>query len=372
MRLRRDNLNNRQKYLMKNKIHKVKETAKKPINKIRRKQPDPVENAKVPYITNETIAEHREEVLAGARKYIYPLQHSRRRIVWISLSLFIATAVAFFVYSALSLYKFQSTSVFTYRVTQIIPFPIARAQGRFVSYESYLFELRHYMHYYENQQKLNFDTEEGRQQLAEFKKQAMDQVINDAYVKHLAAQNGISVTNHEVDQEIATVRHQNRLGANDEVFEDVLRDFWGWSVNDFKRALRQQILARKVASRLDTEAHAKAATVLEELRGGKDFAEVAKTYSDDETTKANGGDYGTEIDQASRDIPAKVTDAIFRQEPGVYSGVIDTGYSLEVVKTLSKDNGKARAAHIQINLKDISEHITGLRESHPPQQFVKP
>lgn len=356
---------------MKNKIRKVKETAKKPLDKIRRKKPDPVEGVKLPYITNDTIAEHREEVLAGARKYIYPLQHSRRRIIWISLTIFIVTAVAFFVYSALSLYKFQNTSVFMYRVTQIIPFPIARAQGRFISYESYLFELRHYMHYYENQQKLNFDTEEGRAQLEEFKKQAMDQVINDAYVKHLASQHGISVTNHEVDQEIAIVRHQNRLGANDEVFEDVLRDFWGWSVNDFKRALRQQILARKVASRLDRDAHTKATSILEELRGGKDFAEVAQTYSDDDATKANGGDYGIEIDQANRDIPARVTEAIFRQTPGQYSEVIDTGYSLEIVKTLSIENGKARAAHIQVNIKDISEYVAELRETSPPREYVK-
>lgn len=356
---------------MNKKINKIKETAKKPINKIRRKQPDPVENTPVPYITNDTIAEHREEVLAGARKYIYPLQHSRRRIVWISLTLFIATAIAFFVYSALSLYRFHDTSVFMYRVTQIVPFPIARAQGRFVSYESYLFELRHYMHYYENQQKLNFNTDEGREQLAEFKKQAMDQVINDAYVKHLASQNGISVTNQEVDQEIAIVRQQSRLGTNDEVFEDVLRDFWGWSVNDFKRSLRQQLLARKVASHLDKDAHAKAASALAELRDGKDFAEVVTAYSEDEATKANGGDYGIDIDQANRDIPARVTEAIFQQAPGAYSGVVDTGYSLEIIKTLSIDNNKARAAHIQINIKDINEHIASLRESSPPQEYVK-
>ena len=31
----------------------------------------------IPRITNETVAEHREEVLSSARKYIYPLQHSR-------------------------------------------------------------------------------------------------------------------------------------------------------------------------------------------------------------------------------------------------------------------------------------------------------
>src|SRR5580692_3168737 len=46
-------------------------------------------------ITNETIAEHRESVLSGARKYIYPLQHSKRRILVVS-SFITGAAVAAF------------------------------------------------------------------------------------------------------------------------------------------------------------------------------------------------------------------------------------------------------------------------------------
>lgn len=356
---------------MKDKIAKVKSSAKKPINKLRRKGEDPVESAKVPYITNETIAEHREEVLKGARKYIYPLQHSKRRIVWLSLIIFIVTLVTFFSFAALSLYRFQHTSTFIYRVTQIVPFPIARAQGKFVSYESYLFELRHYIHYYENQQKLNFDTEEGREQLAEFKKQAMDQVINDAYIKYLAEENGISVSSDEVEREIAVVRQQNRLGTSDQVFQDVLRDFWGWSVNDFRRSLRQQILARKVASKLDTDAQSRASSALAEIRGGTSFADAAAKYSDDDATKDSGGDYGVDIDMSNRDISARVTEAIFSLDPGQVSGIIDTGYSLEIVKTLNIENGKARAAHIQINLKDALEYVEPIRESSPPTKLLK-
>lgn len=354
---------------MKKKIKQVKDAAGKGVRKIRRK-PDPVEKAVVPYITNETIAEHREEVLKGARKHILPLPHSRKRIVILSFTIFAITVVVFLAYSLLGLYRFKSTSTFMYRITQIIPFPVARAEGGFVSYESYLFELRHYMHYYEAQQKLNFDTDEGRAQLAEFRKEAMDQVVGDAYVKALARRHGVSVTNQEVDQEIAMVRQQNRLGTSDQVFEDVLRDFWGWSVTDFKRSLRQQILARKVASKLDTEAHDRATAALAELEAGADFAEVAKKYSDDEATKENGGDYGIEIDQASRDISPKVTAAIFSQSSGQYSQIIDTGYSLDIVKTLSVENGKARAAHIQINLDSIDEHIDALRESSPPRLYL--
>jgi hypothetical protein len=52
--------------------------------------------ANVPRITNETVAEHREEVLSSARKYIYPLRHSKHRVVRISILLLIIVVVGFF------------------------------------------------------------------------------------------------------------------------------------------------------------------------------------------------------------------------------------------------------------------------------------
>lgn len=354
----------------KQRLKGIKDTAKKPLAKFRRNKQDAIENAKVPFITNETIAEHREEVLKGARKYIYPLQHSKRRIILLSSIIFGITVITFFAYAILSLYKFNNTSTFMYRVTQIVPFPVARAEGQFITYENYLFELRHFIHYYETQQKLSFDSEEGARQLEEFKQQAMDRVINDAYIKKLADENDVSITSHEVEQEIDIVREQSRLGTSDQVFEDVLRDFWGWSVNDFKRSLRSQLLARKVASKLDNEAKGKAQVAMNELKAGVDFAEVAKKYSEDDATKETGGEYGISIDKASRDFPSKVTNVIFSQQPDQISEIIETGFALEIVKTLSFEQDKARAAHIYFDIKDIEEYIAPLREQRPPKIFL--
>ena len=85
--------------------------------------------ANVPKITNETVAEHREEVLSSARKYIYPLQHSRKRIVFMSGSIAALAVVLFLAYILVALYRFQSTSSFIYGVTQVIPFPVAKVGG---------------------------------------------------------------------------------------------------------------------------------------------------------------------------------------------------------------------------------------------------
>ncbi|MET1033168.1 MAG: peptidylprolyl isomerase [Candidatus Saccharimonadales bacterium] len=339
----------------------------------RRKQPEQsLEQAVqgLPRITNETVAEHREEVLSSARKYIYPLQHSAHRVVIISISLAVLVIVAFFTYCMLALYKFQSSSTFLYRVTQVLPFPIAKAGPRYVAYENYLFELRHFIHYYQTQQRVDFDSESGKQQLTDFRKQAIDRVVDYAYVKQLAKQHNISVTDRELEDAIRLVRSQNRLGSNDQVFEDVLKEFWGWSVNDFKRELKQQMLAQKVVSVLDTATLARANEVWGRLQQGQDFAAVAKEVSDDLASKNNGGDYGFAINPSDRNLSPQVIDTLFKLQPGEVSKVVNTGTSLEIIRLKQKDGDKLQASHIVFNFKPIDTYVGPLREKNKPKLFV--
>lgn len=326
----------------------------------------------IPRITNETVAEHREEVLSSARKYIYPLQHSAHRVVIISLSLLILTVVVFFTYCLLALYKFQSTSTFLYRITQVIPFPVAKAGPRYVAYENYLFELRHYTHYYQTQQRVDFGSESGRAQLAEFRKRAMNRVIDYAYAKDVAKEHNISVSQRELNDAISLVRNQNRLGSNDQVFEDVLKEFWGWSVGDFKRELKQQLLSQKVVSTLDTDAHARASQAAQRLQAGEDFAAVAKGLSDDAITRDGGGNYGFVIGQSDRNLPPQVIDALFKLNVGQTSGVINTGTGLEILKLNQKEGNKVQASHIVVNFKSLDTYVKPLRDKDKPKQFIRP
>lgn len=350
--------------------HKLKKLIKS-----RRKRVDTAEYIEeaadnAPRITNQTVAAHREEVLSSARKYILPLQHSKHQIVIITSTLFIVGVVAFFTYCTLALYKFHTNSTFLYRVTQVIPFPVARADGHFVAYENYLFELRRYVHYYETQQRTNFADPNNAGQLETYKKLALDKVINDALVKDLANQNNVSVSDKEVNDEIALVRSQNRLGGNDKVFENVLKDYWGWTTNDFRRSLKSELLSQKVAAALDKNASQRAATALNELKAGADFAATAKKYSDDADTKDKGGEYGYPIERSDRNLSAHATDTLFSLKPGQYSGIINTGDRLEIVKNIERNGEKIRAAHIVFNFKDISTYVNDLKDKNKTTRYI--
>ncbi len=344
---------------------------KKIINKRPKRKKKPEIREAVPRITNETVAAHREEVLGSARKYIYPLQHSKHRIVIISTTIFIVALVVFLTYATLALYRFQSSSTFIYRVTQVLPFPIARAGTQFVAYENYLFELRHYTHYYENQLATDFSDPNNAPQLADFRRRALDKVVNDAYIAQLAKQHNVTVSNQEVEDQITIVRNQNRLGGNQEVFEDVLRDYWGWSVDDFKRTLRKEILAQKVASKLDTETHERAEKAFAELKNGADFAAVAKKYSDDNKTKDNGGEFSELIEQTDRNLTAQTTDALFKLKPGQISEIVNTGYALEILKNIETEGNKIRGARIYFSFKDVNEYIDQLKADKQTRIYLR-
>lgn len=324
----------------------------------------------VPRITNETVAEHREAVLGGARKYIYPLQHSKHNIVRTSIGLLVAVLVIFFVFSGLELYRFQTTSSFMYGVTKVLPLPVAKAEPLWVSYESYLFELRRNMHYYQTQQATNFATKDGKTQLKALKQQAMKQVILNAHVKQLATRYHVSVSDQAVSDQVNLVRSQNRLGSSQHVLDEVLSQFWGWGEADFRRELKQQLLQQAVVARLDSATTDRAQAALQQLIAGADFATLAGQVSDDSVTKANGGQYPAVITPNDANLAPSITAELFRLQVGQVSAIINTGYTLDIVKVLDGTSASVHAAHIQFTFQPITVYTDPLQTKNKPRTYI--
>jgi parvulin-like peptidyl-prolyl isomerase len=350
----------------------MKKHIQKHVSRVTRaSKPEILTNSPPERITNQTVAEHREEVLKNARRFIYPLRQSKHTLVRVSVIIFVLALTIFFTYCTLALYKFKDNSIFLYKVTQVIPFPIARTGSSFVSYENYLFEINHYTHYYKTQQELDLNSDAGKQQINEFKKRALEKVINDAYVKQIAKERNISVSEQEVDARIALVRSQNRLGSSDKEFQSVLREYWDWSEQDFRRSLKSQILSEKVVSSLDTQTHERARKALADIQSGKDFATVASEYSDDPVSKAAGGDYGFPIDDSNRDIEPRVAEELRKLKAGETSDVIEVGYGLEIVKKVEDlSDGKIKASHIAFAFKNIDEYLNDIKDKKPARTYV--
>jgi peptidyl-prolyl cis-trans isomerase D len=69
--------------------------------------------------------------------------------------------------------------------------------------------------------------------------------------------------------------------------------------------------------------------VLKQLQDGADFAQLAKTYSDDKSNSANGGELGS----FGRGVMVKeFEDAAFALRPGQLSGIVQTPFGFHIIK----------------------------------------
>ena len=325
----------------------------------------------VPRITDENINVHREQILKTARKFIFPLRHSRHKIVTTTVYILVTAFIGFGTFTLLELYRYQTTSEFAYQITKIIPVPVARVGNNLINYENYLFDLRHYIHYFQTQQQIDFKSDQGKAQLADQKKKSLNSVVNYTYIKIIAKQKNISVTSKEVDSQIQMLKDQSKLGSDNKTFENVLHQYWGWSMSDFRKSIQQELITNKVIQALDVTAQQKANAALADIKAGKDFGEVAKTYSDDTLTKGNGGSLAILISKTDRTVPTQTIDALFKLKTNESSGIINLGYGLEIVKNIGLQDGKVKAAHIFINFQDINALLAPYRAKNPPVTYIK-
>jgi peptidyl-prolyl cis-trans isomerase D len=101
-----------------------------------------------------------------------------------------------------------------------------------------------------------------------------------------------------------------------------------------ERAKVRQILIKAMKEDTEakrTEGKQKAENLLKEIQGGKDFAEVARGFSDDQGTRESGGDLGLVERNA---LPPQMADAVFKANIGDVVGPIETpiGYYLAKVE----------------------------------------
>src|SRR5680860_1756935 len=121
----------------------VKENMKKLIKKLRRRKTSPPPTR----ITSETIEQHREHILAGGRKFKYPIQYARHKLVINAIIISVVTIVIVLAVGWWQLYPGQNTSDFMYRVTRILPVPVANVDGQPVLYSDYLMRYLSQVHY---------------------------------------------------------------------------------------------------------------------------------------------------------------------------------------------------------------------------------
>jgi hypothetical protein len=233
-------------------------------------------------ITNETVAEHREQILAGGRKFKYPRQYERHRLVFNVIIIILVTLVILAVVIWWQLYPVQNTSTFFYRVTRILPVPVASVDGSPVRYSDYLMSLSGSQHYLEQSERLNLNSDDGKRQIEFIKRQALDGAIADTYAAKIADQKGIKVTDKQVDAVIDASLNTVSGRISQDIYDDSTLSTLGYSADEYRQIIKRSLVRQEVTYSIDSKAEAtkKAAEAMLKETPVPAFSDIAKRLQD--------------------------------------------------------------------------------------------
>lgn len=332
------------------------------------KQPEPPAEAGG-RITNETVAEHRERILSEARKFKYPLQYTKHRILLISIGIVIIATISFLGFAGWQLYVVQNTDKFIYRLTQAIPAPVASVDGDWVNYSDYLRELRSSIHYFSTKEAINFNSDDGKRQLEYQKRLALDKAIQGALVARIAGQEGLSISSKELNDFIDAQIGNNHLGLSRDAYAQVISDYYDWSLDEYGQSVKNQLLSEKVSAKLDQAAHDKAASAIKSLDSGSDFGKLVADVSDDAATKDRGGDVGA-VARDSTD-PSGLVAAAIKLQPGQHSDIIQGVDGFYIIKLIDINKDAVHFAKIFIKYTYLDQKIAQLKSQGKISEFIK-
>jgi hypothetical protein len=247
---------------------------KKLIKKLRRRSRTPLPTR----ITNETIEQHREHILAGGRKFKYPIQYARHKLVINAILISIAAIVIALAVGWWQLYPEQNNSEFMYHVTKVIPVPIAYVDGQPVLYSDYLMKYLSSIHYLEQKEQLDVKSDNGKRQVDYIKQKSMEYVIENAYAAKLASKYNVSVSNTELDKYLNDLRQTSAGEISEQTNNAVILDYYGWSPDEYRYMVGKELLRQKVSYAMDKVAQTIANNIESTLT--KKPQSVMKTFAD--------------------------------------------------------------------------------------------
>ncbi|MBR0488423.1 SurA N-terminal domain-containing protein [Candidatus Saccharibacteria bacterium] len=315
----------------------------------------------------EKVEERREEVLAKGRKFKYPLQWTRHRIVINTILITLIVIAMVVIGGWLALYKFNMTDEFLFRVTKVIPVPVASVDSENVPFSDYLMLYRSSMTSIERQSGSQFDEESLKQLRTEYQESALTEAEKYTYASKLAKESDLSVSDEEVETEFQ--RHLNIGGIerSEESFTQIIEDNFGLDKSEYKRMLYLSLLKAKVETHIDDAAN-KIAGEVEKLlaSNGNDYKAVAEALGD----KINYQETNGLVD--SKNIDGGRASEAMKLEPGQSSSkfISINGDGYYFVKLISKTDSQVNFVSIRVPFTKFNQQFDQLKENNQIIEYI--
>ena len=321
-----------------------------------------------PKTETQKIAERREEVLSKGRKFRYPIQYTKHRVVFNTIIIGVLALCALIGLGWLALYKFQDTGDIIYRVTQTLPVTVASVDGEPVRYSDYLMIYRSSIKTVEQQSGQLGNDEDANNLRQSYKRTALNNAESYAYAAKLAREKNISVSEDEIQE---TYDEHRKIGVDersDEAFAAILEKNFGMSTREYRHMLQMSLLKSKVAQAIDSQAQTTATQIEAEVAGGNsDLAKIAEKFGDKVQYEETGGLVSsTNIDGG------RATKALGLQPNQVSQKFLSTnGDGYYFVKLIAKKDTQVNYASIKVKFTTFNDQLNKLRQEHKIDEAIE-
>jgi len=304
------------------------------------------------------------------------------------LALGVLGTAGFGVYRA---YAQSASDAFTVAVAKALHLPAIKLQDKKILYTDYIEDLKaiRVMKEYDTAQRAAGESEQRTPGADITEEQMTDQVlwrlVNNSLVEAAAEKYAVTVS----DEDVAGLKSGMLQNFKDETeLELELLKRYGWNLGDYERkVIRPFILQSKLAKKITEDADAKellrvqAQKVLDEVKNGGDFAELAKQYSADGSAQ-NGGDLGWF--SKGKMVEAFEKAAFSLKKGETYPTLVETDFGYHIIKLddrrvekVKNDKGvtenqeQVRASHILFKFTDLGGYIEDAIKSAKPTIYLK-
>lgn len=318
-------------------------------------------------ITNGTIEERRKEVLDKGKKFKYPVQYSKHKLVINTIIISFIVAVIGVAFGWFQFYKAQNTGTFIYRVSVFVPLPVANVDGEYALYSDYLAQYRSNISITERQEGSLTSSEDEDRRSDYYKRQSMDNTIANTYAIKLARENNISVSKDEIEEIFNEHRKTSNAEVSESAFNKIIEDNYKLSPSEYRRMfIELPLLKQKVSAKIDTKAEKTKNEIYDQLLdNGGDFDKIAQKYSSNIEVSSPGFVKSTNIDGGRTKV------ALTLEKDQISKPFISkSGDGYYIVKLLDKNNDEVSYSYIKVPFEEFNTRLSELKKDGKIAEYI--
>lgn len=337
------------------------------IHSLRKKKDDPSLSSR---ITSDTVAEYRERVLAGGRRFKYPIQYARHKLVFNTIIISVVALAAITGIGWWQLYPQQNNSEFMYRITKFIPVPVASVDGQSVLYSDYLMKYISSVHYLEKKEQINLTTDDGKRQIDYIKQQSIQDAIADAYALKLSKELNISVSDGDVELFLKNQRQSSDGEISQQTYDAVILDYYGWSPDEYRHINQEKLLRQKVSYEIDKNAMDINSAINDILKNdpSANFNTIVATLSDNKVKVVYAASGMVPKENRDGGLATEASKLTKNQIVSSVKSLNGDGYYF--IRLLDINDEQVSYEYIKVSLSEFSSRLSNIINSGKVKKYI--